>query len=1207
MLSVIFVTVDLDESIDAYSMSQHLHVKGEATGGFTGSSNTNKNLFCGEEIKARIVLLLTVVFTSLIITQITCSSDKSERRDYPGTAGYVLPADMKLLQQDIESHFISCNKLWSRQECRLWTASLFLGTCMLYAARVALPGTVLSSFFWGYACTQVIAGYVADRVGAEKVLKICTLTWALLTFFTPLLFDLSYSTNHPMLFVILIRSATGIGQAFHLPSMASMTSRHLTSFDKGRILGICLAGSHLGTALAGAIGSILLETFGWRALFQCVGMMSFLWWALLRFMSSSRHQSGNFDAEKVTKAAAVAQYCGANAYYTLFSWLPYYFADTYPDAKGVIYNVVPSLAIGISLSAIAVCLLISTQSMSFNASLFIFTLAMAARGFHHGGVSVNPCDLAPNHTGSVFGVFNAFSAMTGFVGVYFAGYILHETGSTWAYVSEFGTTSCSNITQFTFLNFPVIAPNEDRLDLRPLDRDFHVLVHNANAVLAEQLAMLGELQILSRSIDSLRIHPHLWLGLPADLRSDGRFLLGTKVSLGDIFEEFNIHREANRAEDEPVMGGMERIAVGLIDELRNMIQHLIRQRDEMRQLVMQRGLFDPLFGSLESIIVDYLTNVINDMPAEAYSLPIPLLFEIHVGLYKKNKLLILHKEWSSIDQFQRILNWKMRRMTVHELFNGLISKGYLIERVLFEDLKQRILDRTRAVHISSFTDTLIDNLESNGDDRTFNFVQIQTQCASLWYVLGNYKKSMNFCLKALKTAYNKETHIAMQVELFCITAKILVFKRYFNLALKIVRFALTIVLSHPELERLLCSVLCDYGDCLLNSDNVEMAVQVMAKMVHKHFGTDSLRDGQAMYEYARAAYRLLYDNYAGYRTNKLEQIILWFLTAIIKRKYVQLRFRCEKYANKALEICRAKLGKEHYQLLNAEELRALVLVKSALRNDTDQQESLNEAMEIHMRALNKYLSFSSENANCARIYDYLGYIFRWLQKPEVSEEMFEKALAAKKTVYGIHDHEAAFTMVSLAYLYLKEMSRPREALVLFKKCLEIELNVFGEEYSGLGTIYDGMTLAYEVVDDLVEARICREQLYLWKAKRRLLEEAPSKNPFGESLCIEETFQNFALQCLRALNFSETQHSSDDVQLRLIKGSTDLRYDPSSAYGEICTEGRNRGAEVSRKAVHAMSDMYTIIGKGVDCVCASPMTVCLNLLCSSYLLGIFLIL
>lgn len=70
----------------------------------------------------------------------------------------------------------------------------------------------------------------------------------------------------------------------------------------------------------------------------------------------------------------------------------------------------------------------------------------------------------------------------------------------------------------------------------------------------------------------------------------------------NIFEEFSIHREVNRADDEPVMGGMERIAVGLIDELRNMIEHLIRQRDEMRQLVMQRGLFDPLFGQWDELL-----------------------------------------------------------------------------------------------------------------------------------------------------------------------------------------------------------------------------------------------------------------------------------------------------------------------------------------------------------------------------------------------------------------------------------------------------------------------------------------------------------------------------------------------------------------------------------------------------------------------------
>lgn len=53
--------------------------------------------------------------------------------------------------------------------------------------------------------------------------------------------------------------------------MASMVSRHLTSADKGRVFGVSLAGSHFGSVVAGAIGSILLEWFGWRSLFQFVG------------------------------------------------------------------------------------------------------------------------------------------------------------------------------------------------------------------------------------------------------------------------------------------------------------------------------------------------------------------------------------------------------------------------------------------------------------------------------------------------------------------------------------------------------------------------------------------------------------------------------------------------------------------------------------------------------------------------------------------------------------------------------------------------------------------------------------------------------------------------------------------------------------------------------------------------------------------------
>lgn len=103
------------------------------------------------------------------------------------------------------------------------------------------------------------------------------------------------------------------------------------------------------------------------------------------------------------------------------------------------------------------CFLLVPLCSNFNASLFVFTSAMAFRGLHHGGVSVNPHDFAPNHTGSVFGkvckqyniiiyinlgIFNAFSAITGFVGVYIAGQILQISNNNWSYVFLFAAFQC---------------------------------------------------------------------------------------------------------------------------------------------------------------------------------------------------------------------------------------------------------------------------------------------------------------------------------------------------------------------------------------------------------------------------------------------------------------------------------------------------------------------------------------------------------------------------------------------------------------------------------------------------------------------------------------------------------------------------------------------------------------------------------------------
>lgn len=404
---------------------------------------------------------------------------------------------------------VSSEKGWNERERLLWSLSLFTGAAMLYASRASLPiaiakisleldwskatsGSVLSAFFWGYALTQIFAGSLADRYGGERILYVSSLVWIVLTVATPLVLDLAVLTGRPVPFAILLRVVTGVAQGFFMPSMASICSRNLNSTEKGRIFGFCLAGTHLGVVIAGFIGSSLLSKYGWRSLFHFMGATALIWVAVYHAILSStseKRKASNLPMLSVSEtaldvpwktlfthpgfwAASVAHYTGSNAYFMIFNWLPTFFHDVYPDANGVLYNVLPGLAIvctsttapyvaaklhsrghsltrtrkiveGVSLLGMAALLYLISPSAPFGVTLALFTLSMAIRGLHHGGVSVNPTDFAPNHTGAVFGIFNSFGAITGFVGTFVAGHMLEATNNDWTAV--FWLTALQNV------------------------------------------------------------------------------------------------------------------------------------------------------------------------------------------------------------------------------------------------------------------------------------------------------------------------------------------------------------------------------------------------------------------------------------------------------------------------------------------------------------------------------------------------------------------------------------------------------------------------------------------------------------------------------------------------------------------------------------------------------------------------------------------
>ncbi|GAA6077314.1 solute carrier family 17 member 9b isoform X1 [Tachysurus ichikawai] len=183
------------------------------------------------------------------------------------------------------------NQCWSRPVARIWTVVLLLGTCLLYCARVAMPicavsmaerfswskresGMVLGSFFWGYCFTQVLGGYISDRVGGEKVMLLSAAAWGAMTAFTPIL---AHFCSQPIVSMTVSRFLMGLLQGVHYPSLASLCSQKVVESERGFLMSTVGSGSYLGTLVIGGIGSLMLDLYGWESVFYISGLLSVLW------------------------------------------------------------------------------------------------------------------------------------------------------------------------------------------------------------------------------------------------------------------------------------------------------------------------------------------------------------------------------------------------------------------------------------------------------------------------------------------------------------------------------------------------------------------------------------------------------------------------------------------------------------------------------------------------------------------------------------------------------------------------------------------------------------------------------------------------------------------------------------------------------------------------------------------------------------------
>lgn len=242
--------------------------------------------------------------------------------------------------------------------------------------------------------TQVLGGYFSDRIGGQRVIFLAAVGWSLITFYMPeLLLLLPRTWKYTIHFIVAIRILNGACQGVHFPSMISLTSQvkmvqfsaimiaenkflstcafqNLNANERSSYFSLLHCGSAFGTLLTGIMGSFLLDYFGWQIAFRIIGFLGIAWALMMRYytMSSDRNRvihvsipsrlcatnaKGDVDtsvpwlklfARPCFWAMVITHACENNCFFVLLSWLPTYFHDAFPQAKGWVVNMVPWLA-----------------------------------------------------------------------------------------------------------------------------------------------------------------------------------------------------------------------------------------------------------------------------------------------------------------------------------------------------------------------------------------------------------------------------------------------------------------------------------------------------------------------------------------------------------------------------------------------------------------------------------------------------------------------------------------------------------------------------------------------------------------------------------------------------------------------------------------------------------------------------------------------
>lgn len=136
-------------------------------------------------------------------------------------------------------------------------------------------GFVVSAFFWTYVPSQILAGWLADRISVHRLMAAGVAIWGIATLLTGFVAG--------VIPLVLLRLLMGLGEGTAFPCASKVIAR-VPEESRGTANIALSAGLSVGPLIGTLVGGALLAAFGWREMFIVFGVATLAWllpWALM--------------------------------------------------------------------------------------------------------------------------------------------------------------------------------------------------------------------------------------------------------------------------------------------------------------------------------------------------------------------------------------------------------------------------------------------------------------------------------------------------------------------------------------------------------------------------------------------------------------------------------------------------------------------------------------------------------------------------------------------------------------------------------------------------------------------------------------------------------------------------------------------------------------------------------------------------------------